>query len=207
MYLDKAANMSSAEHQVEAYAFWRTIAPLVKEANATAAQALDYWLFPGARVPGHVIQVQGRGRQGGPLVKQATAGCSPVRRPPALVRLVSAPPRPPPGAPPRLRRRAAHHPTPPPRAPQASPTPRMWTSRPRARWAPPGPSTASPPRTWARCAAFYGPRGPRVNWAFFCGVFHPRRVQKGSLKIAASHRLGAPRAPTAICTHPAPAFH
>lgn len=57
MYLDKLAqdklsmsNTSAAEHQVEAFAFYRTIAPLVAVANATAGAALDYWLFPGQPV-------------------------------------------------------------------------------------------------------------------------------------------------------------
>lgn len=47
MYLDKAANLSSAEHQVEAYGFYRTIAPWIYASNKTAGEALDYWLFPG----------------------------------------------------------------------------------------------------------------------------------------------------------------
>jgi hypothetical protein len=34
--------------QVEAYGFFRTVAPWIALANTTAAQALDYWLFPGA---------------------------------------------------------------------------------------------------------------------------------------------------------------
>ncbi|KAI8476599.1 MAG: Low iron-inducible periplasmic protein-domain-containing protein [Monoraphidium minutum] len=33
--------------QTEAYAFFRTIAPLVYAANKTAGEALDFWLFPG----------------------------------------------------------------------------------------------------------------------------------------------------------------
>ena len=33
--------------QVEAFAFYRTIAPLVAAANKTAGEALDFWMFPG----------------------------------------------------------------------------------------------------------------------------------------------------------------
>lgn len=61
MYLDKLtadklslSNISAAEHQVEAFAFYRTIAPLVSQANKTAGEALDFWLFPGQPVPDNV---------------------------------------------------------------------------------------------------------------------------------------------------------
>ena len=50
MYLDTQAKLPADEHQVEAYAFWRTIAPLVSAANKTAGEALDFWLFPGQPV-------------------------------------------------------------------------------------------------------------------------------------------------------------
>lgn len=50
MYLDKASQLDPAEHQVEAYAFYRTIAPLVGAANKTAAEAMDYFIFPGQPV-------------------------------------------------------------------------------------------------------------------------------------------------------------
>ncbi|KAI8476814.1 MAG: Low iron-inducible periplasmic protein-domain-containing protein [Monoraphidium minutum] len=61
MYLDKLSmdklslsNRSAAEHQVEAFAFYRSIAPLVHAANETAGQALDFWLFPGQPVVDNV---------------------------------------------------------------------------------------------------------------------------------------------------------
>lgn len=46
VYLDQQAKMDGDGHQTEAYAFFRTIAPLVGKANLKSAQALDYWLFP-----------------------------------------------------------------------------------------------------------------------------------------------------------------
>jgi hypothetical protein len=43
------AKDSASEHQVEAFTFYRTIAPLVAKASNRSGQALDFWLFPGAR--------------------------------------------------------------------------------------------------------------------------------------------------------------
>jgi len=54
MYLDREAKIPADEHQVEAYSFYRTIAPIIAQANATGAAALDYYLFPGQPVPKNV---------------------------------------------------------------------------------------------------------------------------------------------------------
>ncbi|GBF91791.1 hypothetical protein Rsub_04896 [Raphidocelis subcapitata] len=57
MYLDKEAGLPADEHQVEAYAFYRTIAPLVAAGNSTASEALDFFLFPGQPVPAKDIDL------------------------------------------------------------------------------------------------------------------------------------------------------
>lgn len=63
MYLDKAANLTikgsplAAEHQTETYAFYRTIAGLVASANTNAADALDYFTFPGNEVTAKDVDI------------------------------------------------------------------------------------------------------------------------------------------------------